>query len=101
MRDLLASAVAFSAVVALVLALLALLTLVPFVASLQLAERRGFAAGRWGGAALVGSVLGLGAIALRNPVTVVLGLLLAAATPLLLLALPPGSSVGGRRGRHR
>lgn len=100
MLDLLAAAVAFTAVVALGLGLLALVTLVPFVVSLALAERRGRSATLCGGMALLGALLGLGAISLRSPVGVALGLLLVATTPLLLLALSPGRYVGGRRGRH-
>ena len=102
MLDLLTSAVAFAVVVALGLTGLALLTLVPFVLSLHLAERRAFDPARWGAAALAGSVLGVGALVLRgSPVLLVPGLLLPAATPLLLLVLRRGSPVGGRVGRHR
>ena len=103
MLDLLTSAVAFAVVVALGLTGLALLTLVPFVLSLHLAERRAFDPARWGAAALAGSVLGAGALVLlrSSPVLLVPGLLLPAATPLLLLLLRRGSPVGGRVGRHR
>ena len=104
MSDLLAAAVAFSAVVALGLAALSLLTLVPFVLALRGAEQRGFDPARWGAVALVGSVLGVGLalVALRSsPVLLLLAVPLAFSGVLALRVLPSDSRVGGRAGRHQ
>lgn len=107
MLDLLIAAVLFPLIVALALSLLALVTLVPFVAALQMADRRGFSSVRWGTVALTGSLLAL-VVALvfyrsdRLPTA-------AALVPLVFALAGPGglwllsgdeAEVGGRPGRH-
>lgn len=104
MIDLLAATVAFTAVVALGLAVLALLTLVPFVLALRLAEQRGVDPARGGAAALLGSVLGVGLVllALRSSlVLLVIAVPLAFAGVLALTLLSDDSRLRGRVGRHQ
>ena len=83
------------------------MTLVPFVLSLRMAERRGLAQARWGAAVLMTSVLGtlVLALALRRGgasamAGAVVGALLSYAVPLLLRVADVGPLVGGRAGRH-
>ena len=101
MLDLLASAVAFTAVVTLGLGVLAVLTLVPFVLALQRADRHGLSSLRCGAAALACSLLGVGLslLVLRSSAPALLALVgvpVALAGPLVAEA---GRGVAGRAGR--
>ena len=105
MTDLLLATVAVVLLVALALAVLAALTLVPFLVTLQLAERRRFSLFRWGAVSLAGSVFGLvvALLVLRggsSPGVAAAVLLPILAAPLLLVLLPPEDPLGGRAGRH-
>lgn len=103
MLDLLLAVLVVALVGAAALGLLVVLTVVPFVVTLQRADRRGVAPGRAGALALVGCGLGLGLavlLALRTqlPLPVaLLPVLLAGAGPLAVAAAPGRL---GRRGRH-
>ncbi len=103
MLDALVAAVVVALLVALALAALYAVTVVPFLVTVDLAERRGCSTGRWAGlslaAVLVAVALSLG------------GLLAGAPRPLLVLALAGGfvpavvlalrsDTLGGRAGRH-
>lgn len=107
MLDLLASATAFTAIVAVLVLALAGLTVVPFVIAVGMAERRGFSAARWGGVALVAAPLGLlSAYALVErtglpwPVAVLPVALTWAAPAALWLLEGDEHQLGGRAGRH-
>lgn len=107
MLDLLASATAFTAIVAVLLFALAGLTVVPFVVACGMAERRGFAPTRWGAVALVASSLGLllclvlvTRTALPWPVGVLPVVLTWAAPGVLWLLEGTEQALGGRAGRH-
>lgn len=107
MLDLLASATAFTAIVAVLLLALAGLTVVPFVVAVGMAERRGFSATRWGAVALTAAPLGLllaYVLVTRTGLPWPVGLL-----PVVLTWAAPGvlwlfegteQLVGGRAGRH-
>lgn len=107
MLDLLLAAVAFPLIVAFALALLAAVTLVPFVAALQMAETRRFSTARWGAIALVAIGLGLLlALVFYRSDSVPSA---AALLPLVLTWAGPGALwlltgeealVGGRAGAH-
>lgn len=104
MADLLLATAAVVLLVAFGLAVLALLTLVPFLLTLQLAERRRFSLFRWGAISLAGSVFGLVVVLLvlrsgGSGALAAVGLLPILAGPVLLLA-PPTGRLGGRAGRH-
>lgn len=107
MLDLLLAALLFPLIVALALALLALVTLVPFVATLQMADRRGFTTARWGAVSLAGSLLALAVAVVfyRSDSIPTWGALL----PLIFSLAGVGGlwmlssdevEVGGRAGRH-
>lgn len=107
MLDLLASATAFTAIVAVLLFALAGLTVVPFVVACGMAERRGFSATRWGAVALVTAPLGLLAAyalvaktGLPWPVGVLPVVLTWAAPGVLWLLEGTEQMLGGRAGRH-
>jgi hypothetical protein len=103
MTDLLVAMLAVGLLGAAALALLAAVTVVPFVLTLQRADRYGVSTPRAGAVALVGSSVGLLAavlLTLRTAVPVPL-----AALPLVLAALGPVAVSAaprrlGRRGRH-
>ncbi|MBC7373547.1 MAG: hypothetical protein H7323_06110 [Frankiales bacterium] len=106
MSDLLASAAAFTAVVAVGLLALSVLTLVPFVLAQRMAQTRGFPSARWGAFTLAASVVGLGVVGLalrgdRTPLLALTGVPVAYAGPLVLSLLEAGQRVGGRPGRHQ
>ena len=99
----LVAAVVVALLVAAGLAVLYAMTVVPFLVTVELAERRGCSTGRWAGLSLAAVLLAL-ALALA-------GLLAGAPRPLLLLALAVGfvpalvlalrsQDLGGRAGRH-
>ena len=103
MLDALVAAAVVALLVAAALAVLYAVTVVPFLVTVDLAERRGSSTGRWAGVSLTAVLLAL-ALAL-------VGLLAGAPRPLLVLALalafaPAGvlaarsDSLGGRPGRH-
>jgi hypothetical protein len=103
MLDALVAAVVVALLVALALAALYAVTVVPFLVTVDLAERRGCSTGRWAGLSLA-AVLVAVAVALA-------GLLAGAPRPLLALALAGGflpavvlalrsDALGGRAGRH-
>ena len=101
----LASVAVFTLVVALGIAGLYAFTVVPFVLALGMAERRGFATGRWAALAVVGVLLAvvLAVVAHRAdapPLLQVLPLVLAFAAPIALYLLSGAEAVGGRAGRH-
>ena len=103
MLDALVAAVVVALLVAAGLAVLYAVTVVPFLVTVDLAERRGCSTGRWAGLSLVAGLLAVG--------LAVAGLLAGAPRPLLVLvpavafapavvlALRP-DSLGGRAGRH-
>lgn len=107
MLDLILAAVAFTLAVAIGLAVLYALTVLPFVWTLSLAEKRHFAGGRWGVLAVAGIGLGLlGAYAIHRSA--------GASGPLALLPLPltflgpiglwltsGEERIGGRPGAHQ
>ena len=107
MLDLLLAAVAFPLIVALALALLAAVTLVPFVAALQMAQTRAFSTTRWGAFALVACAIGLLlALVFYRSDSVPSA---AALLPLVLTWAGPGAlwlltgeeaAIGGRAGAH-
>lgn len=107
MLDLLASATAFTAIVAVLVLALAGLTVVPFVIAVGMAERRAFSVARWGAVALVVGPLGLlsayGLVTrtgLPWPVAVLPALLTWAAPGALWLLEGDEQLLGGRAGRH-
>ena len=91
---------------AVMLAVLGALTLVPFVVTVGLAERRSCGTARWGMVSAACSSVGLGAavVALRHGLGLPVAALGAAATwaaPLALLLLGSGGGrLAGVRGRH-
>ena len=103
MTDVVAAVLVVALLGAVTLALLVAVTVVPFVLTLQRADRRGVAAGRAGLLALTTSLLGPAAavlLAVRTSVPVAL-----AAAPLLLVVAGPAVAAAGprwlgRRGRH-
>ena len=103
MLDALVAAAVVALLVAAGLAVLYAVTVVPFLVTVDLAERRGCSTGRWAGLSLAAVLLAL-ALALG-------GLLAGAPRPLLVLVLGFGfvpavvlalrsDSLGGRAGRH-
>jgi hypothetical protein len=101
--DALVAAAVVALLVALGLAVLSAVTVLPFLVTVDLAERRGGSTGRWAGVSLAAVLLAL-ALALG-------GLLAGAPRPLLVLALALGfapagvlaarsGTLGGRPGRH-
>ena len=103
MLDALVAAVVVALLVAAALGALYAVTVVPFLVTVDLAERRGCSTGRWAGLSLAAVLL---AVAL-----VLVGLLTGAPRPLLVVALAVGfvpavvlalrsDSLGGRAGRH-
>lgn len=106
MLDLLAAATAFTAVIAVVAVVVTGLTVVPFVVSMSMAERRGFVATRWGTVALAGVGAGvvlayaLSKTGLPRPVAL-LPLVLCWLGPAALWLLDGSEDlIGGRPGRH-
>ena len=103
MLDAVVAAVVVALLVAAGLAVLYAVTVVPFLVTVDLAERRGCSTGRWAGLSLAAVLVAAG-LALA-------GLLAGAPRPLLLLVLglaflPAGvlalrsDTLGGRAGRH-
>ena len=103
MLDALVAAVVVAVLVAAGLAALYAVTVVPFLLTVDLAERRGCSTGRWAGLSLAAV---LAAVALAAA-----GVLSGAPRPLLVVALAVGfvplvvlalrsEEVGGRAGRH-
>ncbi len=103
MLDALVAAVVVALLVALALAVLYAVTVVPFLLTVDLAERRGCSTGRWAGLSLGAVLLGVGLAAA--------GLVAGAPRPLLIVALALGfapavvpalrsETLGGRAGRH-
>jgi hypothetical protein len=101
--DALVAAVVVALLVAVGLAALYAVTVLPFLVTVDLAERRGCSTGRWAGLSLVAVVVAVG--------LALLGLLAGAPRPLLVLvpvvAFSPAvvlalrsESLGGRAGRH-
>ncbi|MCW2586189.1 MAG: hypothetical protein JWN55_1705 [Frankiales bacterium] len=88
------------------LALLVAFTVVPFVAATDMAERRGFSTGRWGGLALLGIALAAvgGYVVHAQGWSLVLWLpvvLLPWSVPALLALMDAAQShLGGRAGTH-
>ncbi len=107
MLDLLATATAFTVIVAVLVLALAGLTVVPFVVSVTMAERRDFHPGRWGAIALAATGAGLVAAYLLwehtgvpRPIAVLPVALTWAAPGVLWLLDGTEQVVGGRPGRH-
>ena len=107
MLDLLLAAVLFPLIVALALGLLALVTLVPFVVTLRMADRRGFSTARWGAVSLAGSLLALAVafVFYRSDTIPTWGALLPFVFSLagvggLWMLSGEEAEVGGRAGRH-
>jgi len=101
--DALVAAVVVALLVAGGLAALYAVTVVPFLVTVDLAERRGCSTGRWAGVSLAAVVVAL--------VLALAGVLAGVSRPLLVLALAVGfvptgvlalwsDSLGGRAGRH-
>ena len=86
----LVAAAVFALLVAVGLAALYAVTVVPFLVTVDLAERRGCSTGRWAGLALLGVLAGRPVLALA----LALGF-----GPAVVLALR-ADSLGGRAGRH-
>lgn len=103
MADVLAAVVAVGLIGATALAVLTALTVVPFVLTLQWAERRGVASGRAGALATATCLVGPAAalwLTARTPLPIPL-----AALPLVLVVSGPAVAAAaprwlGRRGRH-
>ena len=104
MIDLLLSLAFVLLLVALGAVLLLLLTVAPFVLAVDMAERRGFSAGRWGLLSLlaIGAALALGLLLRDGSLPLLLPLVvLAWAGPAVLSLMHPGQQgVGGRQGLH-
>ena len=106
MSDALLSTGAALLLAAVVLAGVGALTLVPFVVTVGLAERRSCGTARWGLASAVSSLVGLGAaaVAVRHGLGLPVAAFGAAATwaaPLAMLLLGTGGGrLAGVRGRH-
>ena len=103
MLDAVAAAAVVALLVAAALALLYALTVVPFLVTVDLAERRGCSTGRWAGLSLAAVLVAVG--------LVLVGLLAGAPRPLVVVAAFVGfvpavvlalrsDSLGGRAGRH-
>jgi len=105
--DLLLATVVGTLLVAVGLAVLYALTVVPFVWTLSLAEKRHFASGRWGVLAVVGIGLGLlGAYGIHRSggqplLLTLLPLLLTFLGPIGLWLTSGEERVGGRAGAHQ
>ena len=101
MIDALVAAVVVGLLVALALAALYAVTVVPFVVTVDLAERRGCSTGRWAGLSLAAVLAGVGLAAagvLAGRPVLVLALVLGF-VPAAVLALRP-DLLGGPAGRH-
>ena len=103
MLDALVAAVVVALLVALGLAVLYAVTVVPFLVTVDLAERRGCSTGRWSGlslaAVLLALALALGGVLAGAPRPLLVPLLAVGFVPALVLALR-SASLGGRAGRH-
>ena len=101
MLDALVAAVVVAALVAVALAALYAVTVVPFLVTVDLAERRGGSTGRWAGLALAAVLAGVGLAAagvLAGRPVLVLALALGF-VPAVVLALRP-DLLGDPAGRH-
>ena len=101
MLDAVVAAVVVAALVAVALAALYAVTVVPFLVTVDLAERRGGSTGRWAGLALGAVLAGVGLAAaglLAGRPVLVLALALGF-VPAVVLALRP-DLLGGPAGRH-
>ena len=101
MLDAVVAAVVVAALVAVALAALYAVTVVPFLVTVDLAERRGGSTGRWAGLALAAVLAGVGLAAgglLAGRPVLVLALALGF-VPAVVLALRP-DLLGGPAGRH-
>jgi hypothetical protein len=99
------SALTVAAMLAVVCVAGIVLVVVPFVLAVDMAERRGFSATRWGAIALVDAALVLASVSLvrkHSALVLVLSALIAWAVP-LALSLMDRSQVrlGGYQGRHQ
>ena len=103
MLDALVAAVVVALLVALALAVLYAVTVVPFLLTVDLAERRGCSTGRWAGLSLaaVAAAVALAAAGVLGgaPRPLLVVALAVGFVPLLVLALR-ADVVGGRAGRH-
>ena len=101
MLDALVAALVVALLVAVALAALYAVTVVPFLVTLDLAERRGGSTGRWAGLSLAAVLAGVGLAAaglLAGRPVLVLALALGF-VPAVVLALRP-DLLGGPAGRH-
>lgn len=101
MLDALVAAVVVAALVAVALAVLYAVTVLPFLVTVDLAERRGGSTGRWAGLSLAAVLVGVGLAGvgvLTGQRLLVLALALGF-VPAGVLALRP-DLLGGRAGRH-
>ena len=101
MLDALLAAVVVALLVATGLAVLYAVTVVPFLVTVDLAERRGCSTGRWAGLSLAAVLLAVGLAAagvLTGRPLLALALALGFA-PAVVLALR-SDALGGRAGRH-
>ena len=101
MLDAVVAALVVALLVALALAVLYAVTVVPFLVTVDLAERRGGSTGRWAGLALAAVLAGVGLAAaglLAGRPVLVLALVLGFA-PAAVLVLRP-ELLGGPAGRH-
>ena len=103
MLDALVAAVVVALLVALGLAVLYAVTVVPFLVTVDLAERRGCSTGRWSGLSLAAVLLALalaaGGLLAGAPRPLLVLALAVAFVPAVVLALRP-DAVGGRAGGH-
>ena len=105
MGDLLLALVSLALIVVLVGVGIVLLGLAPYLRGVDMAERRGYSALRWGAVSAAGPVLGL-LLALwvrrghHDGVLYAPALLLTWSVPAVLSLLAPGQAVGGRQGAH-
>ena len=103
MLDALVAAVVVALLVAAGLAVLYAVTVVPFLVTVDLAERRGCSTGRWAGLSLAAVLLGVGLVLVGlltgAPRLLLVPALAVAFVPAVVLALR-SDTLGGRAGRH-
>ena len=103
MLDALVAAGVVALLVAAAMAVLYAVTVVPFLVTVGLAERRGCSTGRWAGLSLAAVLLAVGlalvGVLTDAPRPVLVGALAVGFVPAVVLALR-SQTLGGRAGRH-